>query len=120
MATEDMNDENQRSSHEAFAVAPGSATGCAAECANRGIKVGDVIIGREGPGEEAPGGWWQEERMELLWLGQRVAVWRCWTRTNREPGWRYDGEMSNWTLTCREWRRVESPNGSSSATPHGH
>ena len=40
-----------------------------------GLKVGDVIVGREGGGDPVSG-WWQEQRLTLLYLGAQCCVWK--------------------------------------------
>ncbi|MBC8741694.1 hypothetical protein F6X40_34600 [Paraburkholderia sp. UCT31] len=74
------------------------------QCREMGIELGDVIEGRE----SYPGGW-NEARLKLLWLGEDVAVWSEQSRDSRSPEWDAPEERSNWTLDCREWRRVLSP-----------
>lgn len=67
------------------------------------IHVGDTIEGREGKG---PPGWWQITRLTLLWLGEEVAVWRETSRSQMSPEWSTPRESANWTLSCRDWKKV--------------
>lgn len=76
---------------------------CAAQCRELGIVVGDKIQGREKYSRS-----WSEAKLECLWIGESVAVWKVWRRTDEEPNWRYDGEKANWSLDCRDWEKVES------------
>lgn len=81
-----------------------SFNSCAEQCAELEIGVGDFIVGREtyGPGS------WSEAKLQCLWIGESVVVWKVWRRTDEEPNWRYDGEKANWSLDCRDWEKVES------------
>lgn len=76
-----------------------TASTCAAQCRQMGIVVGDTIIGREGGGGE----WWCESKLTLVWLGKQECVFTEKLRTNERPKWRSNGEVSNWTLDCRDW-----------------
>lgn len=67
-----------------------------------GLAVGDTIEGRE----EAPRGYWHEARLTLLWLGDEVAVWRATERSSERPNWSEPEECADWTLECRQWRKV--------------
>ena len=69
-----------------------------------GLKVGDVIVGREGGGDPETG-WWQEQRLTLLYLGTQCCVWRSEGRNNALSNFRDEGEAANWSLTCRDWYR---------------
>lgn len=73
---------------------------CADEARELGLKIGDIIRGKEG-GED----WWNEARLTLLWIGDSVCVWRKQWRNKGGPsvGWYDEGEAANWTLSCREW-----------------
>lgn len=75
--------------------------GVADQCRALGLDIGDKIIGREGGA-----GWWNEAELTLLWLGEKEAVFSERTRTNENPGWSKPKEDSNWTLECRNWRKV--------------
>jgi hypothetical protein len=73
------------------------------QCREMGIKVGDVIEGREGAGD-----WWSESRLTLLFLGAEVAVFSEQRRSSERLEWQDDGESGHWTLICRAWRKVGS------------
>jgi len=74
----------------------------AEQCRALGLTVGDTIEGRE----EAPRGYWHEARLTLLWLGQEVAVWSQTERSSERPAWSDPEECADWTLECRQWRKV--------------
>ena len=74
----------------------------AEQCHALGLAVGDTIEGRE----EAPRGYWHEVRLTLLWLGQEVAVWSQTERSSERPEWSDPEECADWTLECRQWRKV--------------
>lgn len=75
----------------------------AAQCREMGLKVGDTIEGME-----AGAGWWEIARLTLLWIGETEAVFSETTRTDKDPLWSPPRESANWTLDCRDWRKVES------------
>jgi hypothetical protein len=70
-----------------------------------GLKVGDVIVGREGRGDPATG-WWQEQRLTLRYLGEQRCVWKSEWSNKALTEFRDDGESANWTLSCRDWYLV--------------
>jgi hypothetical protein len=71
------------------------------QCRRLGLRVGDTIEGREqGPG------WWNVVRLTLLWLGETEAMWRM-TGRNQIRDWSTPRETANWTLSCRDWRKIE-------------
>jgi hypothetical protein len=74
------------------------------QCRALGLAVGDTIEGRE----EAPGGYWHEARLTLLWLGEEAAVWRVTERSSERPAWSEPEECADWTLECRQWRKVSA------------
>lgn len=74
----------------------------ATQCRKLGLQIGDTIEGRE----EYPGGW-SEARLTLLWLGEEVAAWRVTERSSSHPEWSEPEESADWTLECREWRKLE-------------
>ena len=80
-------------------------TNTAEQCRHMGIAVGDVIEGRE----TYEDGNWNEARLELLWLGDEVAVFREQSRSWMRSEWTEPHEKSCWTLDCRRWRKV-TPN----------
>ena len=73
------------------------------QCRALGLKVGDTIEGTEGGT-----GWWNTTRLTLLWMGDTEAVWRVIDRSNRSPEWSEPREAANWTLSCRDWRKVDA------------
>ena len=74
------------------------------QCRALKLGIGDTIIGREGD----PSGWWHEAELTLLWLGKEEAVFSERNRTNERPEWSEPKEASNWTLECRNWRKVHN------------
>ena len=76
------------------------------QCRALGLEIGDKIIGREG----GPG-WWSEAELTLLWLGEKEAVFSERSRTDKRPEWSKPKEESNWTLECRDWRKVPNNQG---------
>lgn len=66
-----------------------------------GLEVGDVIVGREG----GVGGW-QEQRLTLLYLGKQCCVWNSEWSNKALPTFRDEGESAGWTLSGRDWYRV--------------
>ena len=73
------------------------------QCRSLGLKVGDTIEGTEG-GQ----GWWSTARLTLLWLGTTEAAWSVTERSSRRPLWSEPHEAANWTLSCRNWRKVDA------------
>lgn len=71
------------------------------QCRALGLKVGDTIEGTEGGY-----GWWNTTRLTLLWLGATEAAWSVTDRHSRRPEWSEPREAANWTLSCRDWRKV--------------
>jgi hypothetical protein len=71
------------------------------QCRAMGLKLGDTIEGTEG-GD----GWWNTTRLTLLWLGKTEAAWRVTRCSNSRPEWSEPHEAVNWTLNCRDWRKV--------------
>jgi len=70
-----------------------------------GLKVGDVIVGREGGGDPVTG-WWQEQRLTLRYLGEQCCVWKSEWRNKAITEFRDEGESANWTLSFRDWYLV--------------
>jgi hypothetical protein len=68
-----------------------------------GLVVGDTIFGREEHGR-----YWHEARLTLLWVGEELAVWREQSRCQDEPEWQDMGEVSDWSLDCRQWKKVST------------
>lgn len=75
----------------------------AEQCRQMGISVGDMIEGRE---THANG--WNEARLELIWLGEKIAVFRERSRSHMCCQWTMPREEASWTLDCRRWRKVPS------------
>ena len=67
-----------------------------------GLKVGDVIVGRE-----QAGNYWNERRLTLLWFGKREAAWSLTARGSAEPEWAFKGESVNWNLSSRRWFKAK-------------
>ena len=72
------------------------------QCRALGLEIGDTIFGLE----EGPDGFWHEAELTLLWLGQEAAVFRERERTNVFKEWSKPRESGDWTLECRDWRKV--------------
>ena len=72
------------------------------QCKRLGLSIGDTIFGRE----EGPRGYWHEARLTLLWLGQEEAMWSVQERADNRPEWSEAHEAGDWTLDCRDWRKV--------------
>lgn len=70
-----------------------------------GLKVGDVIVGREGAGGPESG-WWDESRLTLRFLGQHCCVWGLEKRTKHVPIFTEGMEISDLRLNCRDWYLV--------------
>ena len=84
-----------------------SGARCVAEqCKALGLKVGDTTEGTEGDRD-----WWNTTRLTLLWIGEKEAVWRKTCRTKSEPDWSEPCESVNWTLACREWKKLPPNDG---------
>ena len=78
----------------------------AEQCRVLGVVVGDTIEGREECGD-----YWHEARLKLLWIGEAVAVWSVTERSNTWSNWSEPEECADWTLECRQWRKVsQAPN----------
>ncbi len=62
-----------------------------------------MIRGKEGC--DIPGrSWWHEVRLTVIWVGEKQVVYRKQWRANHHPnGWHDDGEVANFTLSCREY-----------------
>jgi hypothetical protein len=71
------------------------------QCRALGLKVGDTIEGTEGGA-----GWWNTTRLTLLWLGETLAAWSVTDRSSSRPNWSEPCEAANWSLSCRDWRKV--------------
>ena len=72
------------------------------QCRALGLEIGDTIFGRE----ECEGGCWHEAELTLLWLGDEAAVFRERERSNVFQEWSKPRESGDWTLECRDWRKV--------------
>jgi hypothetical protein len=75
-----------------------------------GLRVGDVIVGREGGGDPQTG-WWSESRLRLLYLGKQCCVWKAEVSRKLHPEFRDEGEATNWTLAHRDWYLIKSIDG---------
>lgn len=67
-----------------------------------GLSVGDTIQGRERSGDH-----WNDAQLRLLFLGRSVCVWMCRYRDSKCTDWSMWREQSNWTLSCRDWYKLE-------------
>jgi hypothetical protein len=68
-----------------------------------GLKCGDVIIGREAGSD---GSWFNDAKLTLLFVGEKVAVWHQMHRSRESPDWKDGGESASWTLAARRWYRA--------------
>ena len=82
-----------------------SARHVADQAREMGLKVGDVIVGREGGGDPE-NGWWQEQRLTLRYIGEQCCVWKSEWSNKALTRFRDDGESASWTLNSRDWYRV--------------
>jgi hypothetical protein len=78
-------------------------TAPAQQARNLGLRVGEVIIGRKEIGTN-----WHEVKLELIFLGRQVCVWKVSRRTQAARRWRSEGESAHWDLSCRTWRKLKS------------
>lgn len=76
------------------------------QCRKMGLKVGDTIEGRQEGAGWMGKEWWNVTRLTLLFLGETEAVWRM-TDRNQLRDWSTPREITNWTLSCRKWRKIE-------------
>lgn len=81
-----------------------TAAHIAEQCRQMGLAVGDVIQGREEATYREGG--FHETRLEILWLGEQVAVFREQKRSDMKPDWSEPFEETAWTLDCRRWWKV--------------
>lgn len=72
------------------------------QCRQMKLKVGDTIFGREDTA-----GYWHEAKLTLLWLGEVTAVWLETKRSSRDSEWSTPKEVTNWTLSYRDWKKVD-------------
>ena len=72
------------------------------QCRALGLNVGDTIEGTEGDDSG-----WSTARLTLLWVGTTEAVWRVTSRSSSRSAWSKPREEVNWTLSCRDWRKVD-------------
>ncbi len=86
---------------------PDSFTCVADQARFMGLKVGDVIVGREGGGENLSSCWWQEEMLTLKYIGDRCCVWDAKWRNRALDTFRNDGETASWDLSARDWYLVD-------------
>lgn len=71
------------------------------QCRQMGIKVGDTIRGDYRGIDTVI--------LTLLWLGDRVAVWRVRVRYWNMTQWNATYESASWSLGHREWEFCEEP-----------
>ena len=74
------------------------------QCRALELKVGDTIEGTERVGD-----WWNTTRLTLLWIGETEAAWQMTDRSSVRYQWSEPREATNWTLSCRDWRKVSHP-----------
>ena len=80
----------------------------AEEIKSLGLKVGDVIRGKQGSGITG-GSWWHEVRLTVIWAGEKEVVYRKqWRASYHLDGWYDEGEVSNFSLSCREYYLEEN------------
>jgi hypothetical protein len=116
MSTTDPNNTPDLTAHVGYLqrlIRP-SSRHVADQAREMGLKVGDVIVGREGGGDPV-NGWWKEQRLTLKYIGEQCCVWKVEWSNKAITEFRDDGESANWTLSCRDWYLVR-PNDPSSAT----
>lgn len=81
---------------------------CAADQARlMGLKIGDIIVGREGGGEDMQNCWWREHLLKLKFIGDRCCVWGVKWRSKALDTFFDDVERANWDLRSRDWYLVE-------------
>ena len=73
----------------------------AEQCRALGLKIGDIIIGRE-QGTD----YWHEAELTLLWLGNNTAVFQERSRAIDNPEWSKPIESGDWSLAYRDWYKV--------------
>ena len=71
------------------------------QCRALGLAVGDTIESTKKYAD-----WWYTTRLTLLWLGETHAAWRVTERNSYVLHWSDPHEAANWTLSCREWRKI--------------
>jgi hypothetical protein len=81
----------------------------AEEVKSLGLKVGDIIRGKEG-GKSMARSWWNEIRLTVLWIGKNEVVYREQSRGSATADWHDEGETSAFSLTCREWYLEKNKN----------
>lgn len=67
------------------------------QCRAMGLSIGDTI---EGAARESTA------RLTLIWLGETEVVFRVRERIGRHGEWSEPRESANWTLSCRDWRKL--------------
>lgn len=72
------------------------------QCRSRGLTVGDTV-----EGIERLHGYWHAARLTLLWLGEECAAFRVTERSIIRPEWSEPTEQTNWTLSCRDWKKID-------------
>jgi len=71
------------------------------QCRAMGLTVGDKIVGRE---THSSG--WSESELTVLFIGLEVVVFSERQRDSNCARWWSEGESADWTLECREWKKV--------------
>jgi hypothetical protein len=95
--TEDVNDTSTR----LIPLGVGKGNTQAEQVKSLGLRVGDIIRGKE---DAAASRFWHEVRLTVLWIGAEKVIYRKQWRSSRMPeAWLDTGEVSNFTLTCREY-----------------
>ena len=74
---------------------PGESS--AAACRRLGWKAGDRIVGDEGYGPTV---------IEITSVGKELILALVISHNGKPPDFLYEG---NWTLSCRDWRKVRKP-----------
>lgn len=75
-----------------------SANSVAGQCRQMGVSVGDLIEGVDRCGNL--------ERLQLLWLGETLAVFSVSRRAAGRDIWDASFESANWVLHVRPWYKV--------------
>lgn len=72
------------------------------QCRTLGLRVGDIIEGREESGD-----WWGVARLKIIFFGEKVGVVRHIQRVSGKPEWSMEEEKSNFTLNARDWKLLK-------------
>src|SRR5258706_9073582 len=82
-------------------VTPRHDYSVAEQCRQMGLRVGDTIIGDDYHT------YWNQARLTLLWIGECEAMWSVQRRSTDEPEWTEPREDACWSLSFRDWQRIE-------------